>query len=103
MMNKFFIKAKNLEIGGPSMSNSLKFVAAIFTTLFITSQSMAAMPSRVVIVGTVESVSEKIVTIKTKTGAVKVPRKNLVDKHKVSFGDEVRAEVTLAALKQLNG
>lgn len=61
------------------------------------------MPAKVIVVGTIESITDKTVTLKTMTGSVKVPKNSLRKKANLTIGETARAEVTPQGLKQLNG
>jgi RNase P/RNase MRP subunit p29 len=65
--------------------------------------AQAAIPSTATIIGKVESVSDKTVTLKTETGAVRVPRSAIESRAAIRFGNMVRAHVTFEALRRLNG
>ena len=84
------------------MKKATNWLLSGIAALTFASAATAAIPKRVVIIGTLKSTVDKTATVRTATGDVKVPRDTLTVE-KAQIGDTVRAHVTLAALRALNG
>lgn len=64
--------------------------------------TFAAFPNRLIIVGKVTKIRKDVVTLRTKTGSVKVPKIAILKKRSLRPGRTVKAKINLQQLYYFN-
>lgn len=69
---------------------------------FVSLQVMAAVPNKMVIVGTAQKIGAKVVTLRTEDGPVNVPRKCLEEPNAIRPNATVTCRVSIEELAAVN-